>query len=89
MEIFSVGFITSHIGFLLVGLFLWGLIIASGLLLIWGLLKKSWKSLLISGLAFLIPSITLSTQQGWFRLFLLLPLIAFSLAFYEKKTTAS
>jgi hypothetical protein len=72
-------------GFLLVGFILWGLMIASVLLFIFGLGKKSWKLFTWSGMAFLIPSIILATQKGLFSLFLLLPLIAFGAAFYMHK----
>lgn len=85
MEFFSAGFVLSHWGFYLLGTLLWGLIITSGVLFIWGLWKESWKAFLISGLTFLAPSIILATQHGWFSLFLLLPLAAFVLTFYTKK----
>jgi hypothetical protein len=85
MGVFSVGFILGHWGFYLLGFILWALIIASGVFFIWGLWKESWKSFLISGLTFLAPSIILSTQHGWFSMFLLLPITAFGLAYYTKK----
>jgi hypothetical protein len=85
MGVFSVGFILGHWVFFLLGFFLWALIIAAGVFFIWGLWKESWKSFLISGFAFLAPSIILSTQHGWFSMFLLLPLASFGLAYYTKK----
>lgn len=85
MGSFSLGIILGHWGFYLVGFLLWGLIVASGVLLIWGIWKESWKALMASGIAFLVPAIILSTQHGWFSLFLLLPLSAFVLTYYTKK----
>ncbi|MCL6570517.1 MAG: hypothetical protein K6T88_02375 [Bacillus sp. (in: Bacteria)] len=85
MGVLSVGFILSHWGFYMLGFFLWALIVASGVFFIWGVWKVSWKAFLISGLAFLVPSIILSTQRGWFSLFLILPMAAFGLAFFTKK----
>lgn len=72
----------ADMGFFLVGFILWGLTIASVLLFILGLGKRSRRLLTWSGMAFLIPSIILATQKGLFSLFLLLPLIAFGAAFY-------
>ncbi len=85
MSFFSAGLILSHWGFYLIGFLLWGLIVASGVLFIWALWKESWKAFLISGISFLIPSVVLSTQHGWFSLFLILPLTAFILSFFTKK----
>lgn len=73
--------------FFMVGIGLWGLMIVSGLLLIYGLWKKSWVSLFISGIASLVPFISLATQKGWFGLFILIPLFIFGLALYLKKET--
>lgn len=72
-------------GFLLIGIALWGLVVTSVLLFIWGLWKNSWKSFLISGLAFIIPSIIFVMAQGWLRLLIIVPLISFALAYYTFK----
>ena len=77
----------SNIGFISIAALLWGLIIVSGISFVVGLLRKSWKAHLLSGLTFIVPGIVLSTQQGYYSLFLLLPLIAFVLAFLIKKTS--
>jgi hypothetical protein len=69
----------------LMGVLLWGLIIVGIILFIWGLLRISKKMLAWSGAALLIPAIVLSTQQGWFYLFLAVPLAAFAAAFTVKK----
>ena len=69
----------------LMGVLLWGLIIAGIILFIWGLVKKSRLLLVLSGAALLTPAIVLSTQQGWFYLFLAVPLAAFAAAFTVKK----
>lgn len=69
----------------LMGVLLWGLIIAGIILFIWGLVKKSRLLLVLSGAALLTPAIVLSTQQGWFYLFLAIPLAAFAAAFTVKK----
>ncbi|MDF2903483.1 MAG: hypothetical protein K0S25_1121 [Bacillus sp. (in: firmicutes)] len=85
MEFFLLGFSFGDWGLYLVGFILWGLIIASGILLTWGFWKNSWKAFLICGCTVLVPSIIISTQPGWLRLSVLVPLIAFGLAFYMKK----
>ena len=69
----------------LMGVLLWGLIIAGIILFIWGLVKKSRLLLVLSGAALLTPAIVLSTQQGRFYLFLAVPLAAFAAAFTVRK----
>ncbi|NMD70414.1 hypothetical protein HHO41_08915 [Bacillus sp. DNRA2] len=85
MEFFLLGFNWGDWGLLFIGVVVWGLVIASGLLLLWGIWKKSWKALVISGLAFLVPAIILFTQPGFTRLFILIPLLVFILAYFFKK----
>ncbi len=72
------------VGFVVIGFVLWGLIVGSIVLFIMGLLNRSRKHFLYSGIAFLIPAIILSTQQGWYRLFLLLPVAAFVVSFFTR-----
>jgi hypothetical protein len=79
-----IGTIFSGVGFLVVSALLWLLIIGSVVLLLWGVFKKSWKGILFSGIAFLIPAIILSTQKGLFLLFLLLPFLSFVVAYFMK-----
>ncbi|WP_084780284.1 hypothetical protein [Bacillus massilinigeriensis] len=85
MGFFMVGTIWSDLGFLLVGAFYWGLIIASGISFLIGLFKKSWKAFLTSGITFIIPALTLASQEGYFTFFLFLPLLAIGLAIITKK----
>lgn len=73
--------------FFLVGVLLWLLIAVSGLLFIWGIMKKNWIILLISGFCILIPSMIFSTVDGWVKLFVVLPLISFAIAYYFYKRT--
>lgn len=85
MSDFLLGSIMSSIGFISVAIILWGLIIAAGVLLVIGFVRKSWKALMYSGLAFIIPGIILFTQGGSFRLLLLYPVIAIIFAFVLKR----
>lgn len=71
--------------FFLLGLLFWSLVAGSLLLFIGGLLKKSWKALLISGVAFLLPSLIIGGAQGWMRMIVIMPWIAFLLSYYFKK----
>ncbi|USK58191.1 hypothetical protein [Peribacillus asahii] len=87
MNDFFVGTILSSVGFLFVGAVLWLLIIISVIVLLWGVLKKSWKGFFFSGLFVLIPAIILSTQKGFFILFLFLPLLVFVIAYLMKTRT--
>jgi hypothetical protein len=79
----------EQVGFYWVGLIFWLLIGIALLLLVWGLWKKSWIVLLVSGIALLLPSLYFGGAENWFRLLVLLPLIPFVLAFYTKKTKQS
>jgi hypothetical protein len=85
MNDFLLGSIFSDTGFLYVSAILWLLIMASILLLLWGIWKKTWQGYFFSGLTFLTPAIILSTQKGLFSLFLFLPLLAFFIAYLLKK----
>lgn len=73
-------------GFFLVGILLWSLVIVSIVLTIIGLWKRSWKAIAWSGIA-LLPPILLIFMDGqgiWFRLSILLPLLLFVAAFLMK-----
>jgi hypothetical protein len=85
MSNFLLGSIMSSIGFISIAIILWGLIIAAGVFLVIGFVRKSSKALMYSGLAFIIPGIILFTQGGSFRLLLLYPLIAIIFAFVLKR----
>jgi len=75
----------EQMGFYWVGLIFWILIGASLLLFIWGLWKKSWKALLMSGISLLLPSLYFGGAENWFRLLVLLPLVPFVLAYCTRK----
>jgi hypothetical protein len=68
-----------------VGLTFWIFVVASFLLLIWGLSKKSWQVLIFSGILLILPSLYFGGTENWFRLLVLFPLIPFVLAYYTKK----
>jgi hypothetical protein len=72
-------------GFYWVGFIFWFLIVASFLLIILGLWKKSWKALICSGIFLILPTLYFGGAENWFRLLVLFPLIPFVLALYIKK----
>jgi hypothetical protein len=72
-------------GFYWVGFIFWFLIGASFLSLILGLLKKSRKVLIFSGISLILPSLYFAGGENWVRLLVLFPLIPFVLAYYTKK----
>ncbi len=68
------------------GFIFWILVVASFLLLIWGLWKNSWKAFIISGISILLPSLYfLVAAENSFRLLVLVPLVPFVLAYFTKK----
>lgn len=72
-----------------VGIFLWLLIVLSAVCFIWGIWKRSWKSLAMSGAA-LLPPMLLIYMGGagiWFWLCIVPPLMLFAGAFYMKHHT--
>ena len=73
------------VGFYWVGLIFWTLIGAGLLLMVWGLIKKSWLALLISGAALLLPCLYFGGAENWLRMLVLLPLIPFVLAYHTRK----
>ncbi|WP_342044372.1 hypothetical protein [Bacillus sp. OTU530] len=77
--------------FFLVAILYWVLIGASLFLLFWGVWKKSWKALLASGIALLLPALSLyfGSAEGWFRLAALPPVIIVILAYYTKITSGT
>ncbi|RSD28838.1 hypothetical protein [Mesobacillus subterraneus] len=58
----------------------WLLVAASGVLFVFGLLSKSWKHLVLSGAAVLLPSLYFLGAENWFRILALMPLLPFGLA---------
>ena len=74
-------------GFFLVGILLWSLVIAAVVLAIVGFWRKSWQALAWSGIALLPPMllIFMGEERTWFRLSILLPLLLFIAAFLMKQ----
>jgi|GEM_PF-4131597 len=69
---------------LLVGLIFWGLIVVGILLTVLGLMKKSSKTLIMSGIT-LLPSLYFVGANNSLRLLGLVSLIPFVLAYFTKK----
>lgn len=67
------------------GFIFWSLIIIAISLLGYGLWRKSWKALIVSGIVFFPPMLYFSGAENWFRLLALIPLVPFVLAYYLKK----
>lgn len=67
------------------GFIFWTLILTALLLSVYGLWKKSWQALLISGVAFLLPMLYFGGAENGFKLLALVPLVPFVLAYYTKK----
>lgn len=64
------------------GTIFWLLVAAFGFLLIGGLITKSWKLVLMSGLAVTLPSLYFGGAENWFRILALVPLIPFGLSYF-------
>ncbi|MBT2691606.1 hypothetical protein J7E32_01115 [Bacillus sp. ISL-55] len=72
------------------GAIFWLLIVASGFLFIGGLVNKSSKLLLMSGVAVTLPSLYFLGAENGFRLLALVPLLPFGLSyFYAEKRNES
>lgn len=67
------------------GFMFWLLIGVSAILFISGIRKQSWKALLSSGIALVLPSLYFLGAENWFRILAFLPLLAFFLAFRTRK----
>ncbi|WP_129690984.1 hypothetical protein [Gottfriedia acidiceleris] len=76
----------EYAGFYWVGLIFWLLISSGIILLVWGLRKKSWKTLIVSGVALILPTLYFGGAESWFKLVAFLPMIPFVLAYIIKKT---
>lgn len=72
-----------------VGLIFWVLIGMGLLLIVYGLWKKHWRALLISGIVLLLPMLYFVGTKNWFRLLALIPFIAFIFAYHMKKRTGN
>lgn len=70
-----------------VGFIFWTLIIASFLLSILVLWKKSRKILIYSGISLILPSLYFIGGENWTRLLVLSPIIPFVLTYFIKKST--
>ncbi|MGG2027839.1 hypothetical protein AB1282_19255 [Gottfriedia sp. S16(2024)] len=73
-------------GFYWIGLIFWLLICSGFILLVWGQWKKSWKTLIVSGVALIIPTLYFGGAESWIKLVVFLPTIPFVLAYFIKKT---
>lgn len=74
-------------GFFFVGILLWSLVIASVIVFVFGLWKHSWKALMWSGAALLLPmSLVAFDGSGsfWFKLSIVPPLLIFAAAYYMR-----
>ncbi|MGK7376857.1 hypothetical protein ACSFXN_03375 [Planococcus sp. 1R117A] len=73
----------------LMGILLWSLVIASVILFVYGLWKSSWKALMWSGTAILLPTILIFMGDDgiWFRFSILVPIAIFAAAYYMKHKT--
>jgi hypothetical protein len=63
------------------GTIFWLLIAAFGFLFIGGLINKSWKLLLMSGMAVTLPSLYFMGAENGFRLLALFPLLPIGLSY--------
>ena len=67
------------------GTIFWLLVVVSGILFTYGLFSKSWKHLLISGLAVALPALYFLGAENGFRLLALVPLLPFGLGYFFAK----
>jgi len=76
-------------GLFVMGILLWTLVIVSVVLFVYGLWKSSWKALVWSGAAVLVPMmlIFMGGQGIWLRLSILVPIAIFAAAYYMKQKT--
>lgn len=68
------------------GTIFWLLVVASGILFLAGLISRSWKLLLLSGLAVFLPSLYFLGAENWFRIIAVVPLIPFGFSFFFAKS---
>jgi len=77
------------VGFYWIGFIFWVLIGTGLLLTLYGLWKKSWKALLLSGVVLILPMLYFGGAENWFRILAFVPLLPFVLAYYTKKKVGS
>jgi len=75
----------NGVDFYWIGLLYWLLFGIGFLLFLLGLWRKSWKTLLISGLLFLVPSLYFIGAENWLRLLVIIPILPFLFAYCVKK----
>ncbi|HSP22501.1 MAG TPA: hypothetical protein VLQ20_09230 [Planococcus sp. (in: firmicutes)] len=78
-------------GLFLMGILLWSLVIASVVLFVYGLWKRSWKALAWSGAALLLPMGLIAFDGSgsmWFKLSIVPPLLIFAAAYFMKHKRA-
>lgn len=63
------------------GTIFWLLVVTSGILFLYGVMSKSWKLLLLCGMAVFFPSLYFLGAENWFRLLALVPLLPFGLSY--------
>lgn len=63
------------------GTIFWLLVVAFGVLFIYGLVSKSWKLLLLSGIAVFLPSLYFLGAENWFRILALIPLLLLGMGY--------
>ena len=71
------------------GSIFWLLIIVFGFLFIGGLMNKSWRLLLISGLAVTLPSLYFWGAENWFRVLAFVPLLPLGLSYLMARNQKS
>lgn len=64
------------------GTIFWLLVVTSGILFLYGLINKSWKLLLFSGIAVFLPSLYFLGAENWFKFLALIPLLPFGLSMF-------
>lgn len=71
------------------GTIFWLLIIAAGFLFIGGLINKSWKLFLMSGLSVTLPSLYFLGAENWFRILAIVPLLPLGLSYFMARKQKS
>lgn len=70
------------------GTIFWLLVGASGIFLIFGLVNKSWKAFIGSGITVLLPSLYFLGAENWLRVLALVPLFPIGLGIFYAKSTS-
>lgn len=72
-----------------VGFIFWTRVVVALLLSVYGIWKKSWQALIISGIAFVLPMLYFVGAENWFKLLALVPLVPFALAYFIRKNVVN